>query len=55
VNEELGESVARYPRRFAAFATLPVADPQAGLIEHIADADTKPAWKSESFFRRYGQ
>ena len=55
VNEELGEAVARYPRRFAAFATLPVADPQAGLIEHIADADTKPAWKSESFFRRYGQ
>ena len=29
VNEELGEAVSRYPRRFAAFATLPVADPQA--------------------------
>jgi len=25
------------------------------LIEHIADADTKPAWKLESFFRRYRQ
>jgi Zn-dependent M28 family amino/carboxypeptidase len=25
------------------------------LIERIADADTKPAWKPESFFRRYAQ
>jgi hypothetical protein len=33
VNEELGEAVARYPRRFAAFATLPVADPQAAASE----------------------
>ena len=33
VNEELGEAVARYPKRFAAFATLPVADPQAAAKE----------------------
>jgi Zn-dependent M28 family amino/carboxypeptidase len=25
------------------------------LIERIADADSKPAWKPESFFRRYVQ
>jgi hypothetical protein len=23
------------------------------LIEHVADADVKPTWKSTSFFRRY--
>lgn len=33
VNEELGDAVARYPKRFAAFATLPVADPQAAASE----------------------
>jgi hypothetical protein len=25
------------------------------LIERIADADSKPAWKPESFFKRYAQ
>jgi hypothetical protein len=24
-----------------------------GLIERIADANTRPAWKPNSFFRRY--
>jgi predicted TIM-barrel fold metal-dependent hydrolase len=33
VNEELGEAVARYPKRFAAFATLPLADPVAAAAE----------------------
>jgi hypothetical protein len=25
------------------------------LIERMADEETKPAWKPESFFRRYAQ
>ena len=33
VNDELAGAVARYPRRFAAFATLPVADPVAAASE----------------------
>src|SRR5215471_10163354 len=33
VNKRIGEAVARYPSRFAAFATLPVADPQAAASE----------------------
>ncbi len=33
INDELAEAVARYPHRFAAFATLPVADPAAAANE----------------------
>ncbi len=45
VNEELGEAVARHPRRFAAFATLPVADPSAAAteLEWVAAAGFKGA------------
>ena len=33
VNDEIAEAVARYPRRFAGFATLPIADPSAAAAE----------------------
>jgi len=33
VNDELAEAVGRYPKRLAAFATLPVADPMAAATE----------------------
>ncbi len=33
VNDELAEAVSRYPTRFAAFASLPVADPRAAATE----------------------
>jgi uncharacterized protein len=33
VNDEMAEAVRRYPKRFAAFATLPVADPSASATE----------------------
>jgi hypothetical protein len=33
VNDEAAEAVRRYPKRFAAFATLPVADPIASAEE----------------------
>ncbi len=33
VNDEMAEAVRRYPKRFAAFATLPVADPAASAEE----------------------
>jgi hypothetical protein len=33
VNDEIVEAVARYPKRFAGFATLPVADPAAAAQE----------------------
>jgi predicted TIM-barrel fold metal-dependent hydrolase len=33
VNDELAEAVARHPTRFAAFASLPVADPSAAAAE----------------------
>ena len=33
VNDEIAEAVARYPKRFAGFATLPVADPPAAAAE----------------------
>lgn len=33
VNDEAAEAVSRYPKRFAAFATLPVADPPAAAKE----------------------
>ena len=33
VNDEMAEAVRRYPTRFAAFATLPVADPSAAAQE----------------------
>lgn len=33
VNDEMAEAVRRYPKRFAAFATLPVADPAAAAQE----------------------
>jgi predicted TIM-barrel fold metal-dependent hydrolase len=33
VNDEIAEAVARYPKRFAGFATLPVADPEAAAKE----------------------
>ncbi|MBV9224865.1 MAG: amidohydrolase [Acidobacteriaceae bacterium] len=32
-NDEMAEAVRRHPKRFAAFATLPVADPSAAAIE----------------------
>ncbi|MGO9257095.1 MAG: amidohydrolase family protein [Bryobacteraceae bacterium] len=33
VNDEMAEAVGRFPQRFAAFATLPVADPSAAARE----------------------
>jgi predicted TIM-barrel fold metal-dependent hydrolase len=33
VNEELAEAVSRYPARFGAFASLPLADPNAAAAE----------------------
>lgn len=33
VNDEIAEACARYPKRFAGFATLPVADPHAAAAE----------------------
>lgn len=33
INDELAAAVSRYPKRFAAFATLPVADPPAAADE----------------------
>ena len=33
VNDEIAEAVARYPTRFAGFATLPVDDPEAAAKE----------------------
>lgn len=33
VNDEIAEAVARHPKRFAGFATLPVADPSAAAEE----------------------
>ncbi len=33
VNDEMAEAVRRYPKRFAAFATLPIADPAAAANE----------------------
>ena len=33
VNDEMAEGVRRYPKRFAAFATLPVSDPAAAATE----------------------
>jgi uncharacterized protein len=33
VNDELAEAVSHYPSRFAAFASLPVADPHAAATE----------------------
>jgi uncharacterized protein len=33
VNDEIAEAAARYPGRFAGFATLPVADPSAATRE----------------------
>ena len=33
VNDEIAEAMARYPTRFAGFATLPVADPNAAARE----------------------
>src|SRR5579875_2963982 len=33
VNEEMAEAVNRYPQRLAAFATLPIADPDAAAQE----------------------
>jgi predicted TIM-barrel fold metal-dependent hydrolase len=33
VNDELAETIARYPTRFAGFASLPVADPRAAASE----------------------
>jgi uncharacterized protein len=33
VNDELAEAVAHYPQRFAAFASLPIADPKAAARE----------------------
>ncbi len=33
VNDELAEAVSHYPNRFAAFASLPVADPHAAAAE----------------------
>lgn len=33
VNDEMAEAVTRYPQRYAAFATLPIADPSAAARE----------------------
>jgi len=33
VNDDLAEAIARYPTRFAGFASLPVADPAAAAKE----------------------
>lgn len=33
VNDEMAEAMGRYPKRFSAFATLPIADPQAAAQE----------------------
>jgi hypothetical protein len=33
VNDEIAEACARYPKRFAGFATLPIADPAAAATE----------------------
>lgn len=33
VNDEMAEAITRYPTRFAAFATLPIADPSAAAKE----------------------
>ncbi len=33
VNDEVADAIARYPKRFAGFATLPVADPSAAAQE----------------------
>lgn len=33
VNDELAEAIAQYPTRFAGFASLPIADPEAAAAE----------------------
>jgi predicted TIM-barrel fold metal-dependent hydrolase len=33
VNDEIAEAIARYPKRFAGFASLPIADPSAAAKE----------------------